>query len=174
VSLDAAILLVLLLFAVAGAISGALRQLTTLAAALAGWAAARFGAPLVAPLLFGAAVRPWQRSAAAFGCFALGYLLTSMLGRSVARRLYGPSGEPGTVDRTVGALLGGAKAGLVAWVLLSALALAHGSLGFGSFRFDARRSELGAFAARHNLLTAAAPDGARQLERYLDEGGPGR
>jgi len=174
VSLDAAILLVLLLFAVAGAIAGALRQLTTLVAALAGWAAARLGAPLVAPILFGAAVRPWQRSATAIGCFAAGYLVTSLLGRSLARRLHGPSGEPGSADRTLGALLGGAKAGLVVWILLSAVALAHGSLGWGPFRIDLRRSELAAFAARHNLVSVADPDGARRLERYLEEPGSGR
>jgi len=171
-SLDAVVLLVLLLFAVAGAITGALRQLVTLAAALAGWAAARLLAPLVAPLLFDPAPHPWQRAAAAVGCFALAWLVVSLVGGAMARQLHGPSGTPGGADRALGALLGSAKAGLVAWVLLSALALAHGPIGVGSLRLDVHRSRCGAFAARHNLLEAADPAAARRVEKLLEAVGP--
>jgi hypothetical protein len=86
------------------------------------------------------------------GCFALAGLLVSWRGHALARRLHGPDGTPGTTDRVVGALLGAAKAGLVCWVVLSALALVHGPIGVGTFQLEVRRSRCGAFAAKHNLL----------------------
>lgn len=167
-TLDLIILGALLLFAVAGAISGALRQVVQLAAVVAGWLAARHLAPWLAPRLLGSGPPPWQRSALAVACFLAGAALVGLVGALVARRLHGPGGSPGALDRGLGALLGGAKAGLVAWVLLSALALAGGPLVLGPLRLDARGSDFGSLAARHNLLTAAAPAQARALQRLLE------
>ncbi|HET8733042.1 MAG TPA: CvpA family protein, partial [Anaeromyxobacteraceae bacterium] len=50
-TIDLAVLGVLLLFAVAGAIGGALRQVVTLAAVVAGWLSARHLPPRLAPSL---------------------------------------------------------------------------------------------------------------------------
>lgn len=166
-TLDLVVLGLLLLFAVAGAFTGALRQVVQLLGVVAGWLAARHLPPLLVGPLLGSRPPPWQRGALAAACFVGAVILVGLLGRAVARRLHGPSGRPGPVDRALGALLGGAKAGLAAWVLLSALALARGPLVLGSLRLDVRSSDFGSLASRHNLLEAAVPAQARQLERLL-------
>jgi membrane protein required for colicin V production len=167
-TLDLVVLGVLLLFAVAGAFSGALRQLVQLLGVAAGWAAARFGAPRLAGPVLGSRPAPWERAALAAACFVGAVVLVSLLGRAVARRLQGPGGSPGPADRALGALLGGAKAGLGCWVLLSALALARAPVALGGWSVDVRRSDFGSMAARHNLLEAAAPRQARLLERLFE------
>lgn len=166
-TLDHAALAVLLLFAVAGAFSGALRQIVKLLGVVAGWLAAVHLAPRLAPLAFGPAPLPWQRAAAAVATFVAVVLLVAVAGRLVRRAVQGPDGRPGPVDRVLGALLGGAKAGLAVWVVLSALALAGGRVAVGPWSFDPRASAAGAFAARHNLLVAADPAAARRLERLI-------
>jgi len=167
VTLDLAVLAVLLLFAVAGAFSGALRQFLKLVGVVAGWLAAVHLAPRLVPLVFGARPFPWQRSAAAVATFVAVVVLVAVAGRLVRRAVQGPDGHPGPVDRVLGALLGGAKAGLAVWVVLSALALAGGAVHLGPWSFDPRRSDAGAFAARHNLLVAADPAAARKLEKLI-------
>jgi membrane protein required for colicin V production len=167
-TLDLVVLGVLLLFAVAGAFSGALRQLVQLLGVVAGWAAARLVAPrLVGPVL-GSRPAAWERAALAVACFVAAVVLVSLLGRAVARRLQGPGGSPGPVDRGLGALLGGAKAALGCWVLLSALALARPPISLGGWKVDVRRSDFGSLAARHNLLEVAAPRQARLLSRLFE------
>ncbi|HET9552760.1 MAG TPA: CvpA family protein, partial [Anaeromyxobacteraceae bacterium] len=126
--IDLAVVLLVALFAVAGLLSGALRQVVQLAAVVAGWMAARHLGARAAGLLFGERPLPWQRAAAAAGLFLAVLVLVALLGRLAARLLQGPDGRPGPVDRLLGALVGAAKAGLFAWVLLSALALAGGPL----------------------------------------------
>lgn len=166
-TVDLAILAVLLLFAVAGAFTGALRQVFKLAGVVAGWLAAVHLAPRLVPLGFGARPVPWQRSATAVATFAAVVVLVAIAGRLVRRAVQGPDGHPGPTDRSLGALLGGAKAGLAVWVVLSALALAGGAVHLGPWSFDPRRSDFGAFAARHNLLVAADPAAARKLEKLI-------
>jgi membrane protein required for colicin V production len=167
VTLDLVILAVLLLFTVAGAFSGALRQVFKLAGVVAGWLAAVHLAPRLAPLVFRARPLPWQRSVTAVGTFVAVVVLVAVAGRLVRRAVQGPDGHPGPTDRALGALLGGAKAGLAAWVVLSALALAGGKVALGPWSFDPRASDFGSFAARHNLLVAADPAAARKVERLL-------
>ncbi len=171
-TLDLVILGLLLLFAVAGAFSGALRQLFRLGGVVAGWLAASRLAPRLAGPVLGSHATSWQRAALAVGCFVAAVLLVGLLGRAVAKRLQGPGGSPGPADRAAGALLGGLKAGLAVWVLLSALALARGPIVVGSFRLDVRASDFGSLAARYNLLEAAAPEEAGRLERLLDKAAP--
>jgi uncharacterized membrane protein required for colicin V production len=166
-TLDLCIVLFLLLFTVAGAFSGALRQLIHLGATVAGWAAARWGAPWLAPQMLPAHPAAWQRGALTIGTFLVAAVLVGIVGGQVAKAMHGPSGKPGFLDRALGALLGGAKAGLAVWVALSVLALFRGPLVLGSLRLDVRRSDFGALAARHNLLEAAAPDLTGRLERLL-------
>jgi membrane protein required for colicin V production len=166
-TLDLLVLGVLLLFAVAGAIGGALRQLVPLAAVVAGWLAARHLPPRLSTTLLGARPPAWERAALAAGCFVAGAVAVSLVGRAITRRLHGPDGHPGPADRAVGALLGGTKAALGCWVLLSALALAHGPVTLFSHKLDLRGSDFGSLAARHNLLEAAAPRQARLLERLF-------
>lgn len=167
-TLDLVVLGILLLFAVAGAFTGALRQVVQLLGVVAGWLAARHLAPRLAGPLLGSHPASWERGALAAGCFVAGVLVVSLLGKAVARRVQGPGGSPGPTDRALGALLGGAKAALGCWVLLSALALARGPLEVGGWRLDVRASDFGSLAARHNLLEAAAPRQAALVGRLLE------
>ncbi len=166
-TLDLLVLGVLLLFAVAGAIGGALRQLVPLGAVVAGWLAARQLPGQLAPTLLGPHPPAWERSALAAACFVAGALAARLVGRAIMRRVHGPDGSPGPLDRAVGALLGGAKAGLGCWVLLSALALARGPVTLGGLKLDVRGSDFGSLATRFNLLEAAAPRQAALLERLI-------
>lgn len=166
-TLDLLVLGVLLLFAVAGAIGGALRQLVPLGAVVAGWLAARHLPVRLAPSLLGSRPPAWERAALAAACFVAGAIVVSLVGRAVLRRVHGPDGAPGPLDRAVGALLGGAKAGLGCWVLLSALALARGPVALGGLKLDVRGSDFGSLAARYNLLEVAAPRQAALLERLI-------
>lgn len=149
-TLDLVVLAALALSALAGAASGALRQLVSLAAAGAGVLAARaFGADVAAGLArrFSPPARALAPALLFLGAFALASLAGALLlrGTGLARAVRGPA------DRGAGALLGGAKGALVAWALLSLLALA-GDLAPEALRARARDSDLAALARAHNLV----------------------
>lgn len=165
-SLDLAVLALLTVAALLGAATGALRQLVSLGAVALGVLAARAwtddvaaglsrslqpGARLVAPLLL------------FLGVFALASLAGALVLRvtGVARVVRGPS------DRGVGAILGGVKGFLVAWALLSALALAGDSAPARVLRWS-RGSDALALAREHNLVRRLRPDAAAAVERALE------
>jgi membrane protein required for colicin V production len=166
-TVDLAVLALLVLLSVAGALTGALRQGLTLAAALLGWLAARhLAAPVgrgLARTLPEAAARP----VAAVLLFLGTYALVSIVGGLVLRSRAAAGAVRSPADRALGALLGGAKATLVVWVLLSAAALAGGPVGPRSFRVDPRTSDFAAVARDHNLLARVDPRRAKDLERVL-------
>jgi membrane protein required for colicin V production len=165
VLLDLVVLTVLALAALHGAMGGALRQLVQLLAAVVGWVAARhLAAPVAAGLghwFPGFLARPGASALLFLGTYAA----VSLLGGAV---LSGAAGGVvrGPADRGAGALLGGVKGGLGAWVLLSALALAGGVLP-GRFG-EAGASEYLGLARGHNLLVKLDPSRVRVLERILD------
>ncbi len=142
-SLDLACLALVLLAAVAGAVLGAISQAGQLAAVAAGWLGARLLAPELAPLLAGRvpafAAQPLASVLAFAGCAVAGTLLVRAFLGVAARR-------GGGADRGLGALLGAAKAALVLWVALSALAAWGKPFGLGRLRLDPRGSELVAAA----------------------------
>lgn len=164
-NLDLAVLGAVVLLALAGAAWGALRQLTFLGAALLGYLAARALAPTVGDGLAGTLPGPVARVSAAlliffgvlFGVSLASHLLLRWMG---AGRLWGPA------DRALGALLGAAKAGLVAWVILSALAFT-GPVGPAWLRLDPRDSDFAALAREHNLFQAWRSPTADLLRRLL-------
>ena len=78
-TLDLALLGLVLLAAVAGALSGALRQVLKLAGVVAGWAAARWLAPRLTQELH--APSPATRVAVIAGTFVVGWLLAALLAR---------------------------------------------------------------------------------------------
>lgn len=165
-TLDVAVLALLGAAAVLGAATGALRQLASLAAVVAGALAARaFGEPVAAGLArtFSPAARLLAPFLLFLGVFALAslVLLAVLRGTGVARVVRGPA------DRGLGALVGGAKGALAAWVLLSALALA-GERGPEAIGRWSRGSDLAALARSHNLLTRLDLDAVRTLERALE------
>lgn len=160
---DLYVLLLLAVSALLGAASGALRQLVSLAAALAGTLAARALSRDVGEGLARTFSSPAKAAAPVllfFGIFAVASLAGGALlkGTGLARVVRGPW------DRAGGAILGGAKGALAAWVLLSALALAQDLL---PARFTAwtAGSDFAALARAHNLVVRLDPEAARKLER---------
>ncbi|BDG01869.1 CvpA family protein [Anaeromyxobacter oryzae] len=166
--LDLLALALLAAVAILGATSGALRQLVQLGAAVLGWLAARHLGPPVAAG-FARSVPAFLARAGAsavlfLGVFALATLLGALALRAtgLARVVRGPA------DRGAGALLGGAKAALMVWVLLSAALLAGRAVpGPPRLRRELAASDLAALARDHNLLLRIDPGAARALERAL-------
>jgi membrane protein required for colicin V production len=166
VTLDLAVLGLLAAAALLGAASGALRQLVSLAAVVLGVLASRAWTGEVGAGLarrFSAAARPLAPVLLFLGVLALASLAGAILLRAtgIARAVRGPA------DRGAGALLGGAKGALVAWALLSALALA-GDRAPAAIAARARDSDFAELARRHNLVTRLDPEAARRLERALE------
>jgi membrane protein required for colicin V production len=166
VTLDLAALVILALAAVSGSFKGALHQLVHLAGMVVGWLAAwNLGAAVAR------GIGRWVPSSAARG--AAGLLLFvgfSVLAAWVGHRFLATRSMAGAVrsppDRGLGALLGGAKAALVVWIALSALALAGGRVTLGRFVLDGAGSDLVALAQRHNLLVRWQPETEKALERF--------
>jgi membrane protein required for colicin V production len=166
VNLDLAVLGLVLLAAVAGAVSGALRQVLTLAGVVAGWAAARFLAPHLVRQL--QAPSASTRVAVVAATFVVGWVVAALLAGAVLRAVQGEAQRPGWFDRLLGALVGAAKGGLVAWVLLALLALMGGRLAIGSLLIESRGSRAAALAARHDLLSLAGHRAARSAQRLVE------
>jgi membrane protein required for colicin V production len=165
-TLDLLVLLVLAVAAVSGAASGALRQCVGLGAAVLGWLAARHLGVPVAEGLSRWMPGPLARAVAPVLLFAGIFALGTLLG-ALALRATGISAVVrGPADRGLGALLGGVKGALVAWVLLSALVLAAGGAP-RVFGVDLRGSDFAAMSARHDLLRRLDPERARALQRVL-------
>jgi membrane protein required for colicin V production len=154
VTVDLAVLAFLAVSALAGAATGALRQLVSLAAAAAGALAARAWSADVGA---GLARRfsPGVRALAPALLFLGGFALASLAGALVLRATGISRAVRGPADRGAGALLGGAKGALVAWALLSLVALA-GDLAPEALRSRARDSDLAALARAHNLVARLA------------------
>jgi membrane protein required for colicin V production len=163
VNLDLWLLGLVLLVAVAGAFSGALRQVLKLAGVVAGWAAARWLAPLLTRQL--EAPSAATRAMVTAATFVTAWVLVAWIGRSIRKAVQGEKERPGLTDRLLGALLGATKGALVAWVFLALLALAGGRLVLGSVRIDDHGSQAAALAARHDLLAIADPEAAGSLRR---------
>jgi membrane protein required for colicin V production len=166
-SVDLAVLAVLAVTAMLGAGSGALKQLVSLAAAALGVVAARAFAGPVAEGLAATISGPVARVAAPALLFLGAFALASLVGAGVLRGTGVARVVRGPADRAAGAVLGGAKGALAAWVLLSALALA-GDAAPDAVRERTRGSDFAALAREHNLVSRLQPDAARSLERALD------
>ncbi|HEX9398679.1 MAG TPA: CvpA family protein [Anaeromyxobacter sp.] len=165
-SLDLSVLVVLAVAALLGAASGALRQLVSLAAALVGVVAARAFARDVGDGL-ARSVSPLARGVAPLLLFVGAFALASLVGLAILRATGLARVVRGPMDRGAGALLGGAKAAVAVWALLSALALA-GDLAPHAVTSRAKRSDFAALARAHNLVAQLDPDAARRLERALE------
>jgi membrane protein required for colicin V production len=164
VTLDLVVLAGLVLAALSGAMSGALRQLVQVAGAAGGWLAARHLAGPVADGLARSVPAPLARAGASTLLFLGTLAIVTLLGGLVLSATRVSRAVKGPVDRGVGALLGGAKGILAAGVLLSALALAQGALP-GRLAAPVEQSELAALARSHNLLARLAPGPAGAIEK---------
>jgi membrane protein required for colicin V production len=155
-----------LLAGVAGAVSGALRQVLKLAALVAAWAAARWLAPRLTQELHAPSAA--TRVAVVAGTFVVGWLVAGLLATVIRRVVQGEEEEPGRLDRLLGAVLGAAKGVLVAWVLLSLLTLLGGRLALGSLRVESHGSWAAALADGHDLFVMASPKAARAAQRLVE------
>jgi membrane protein required for colicin V production len=151
--LDLACVAILSLASVGGAVTGALPQCSRLAAAVGGWLGARAAGPLLSPLLEGRvpafAARPLSSIAAFVLCAAAAWLGV----RALFSLAGGKAG--GGADRGLGALVGGAQAAVVLWVLLSALAAWGRPIHAGSLHVDGGSSDFVALAREHSALGGA-------------------
>jgi membrane protein required for colicin V production len=156
-ALDVFVLLLLGVAAVLGAATGALRQLLQIVAVALGWAAARGLSPAVAAGLERSMPAVLARATASAVLFVGIAALVSIVGRLVLSASGFSSVVRGPVDRAVGALLGGVKAGAAAWILLSAVAIAEAAAP-RALPLDPRSSDFASLAARHNLLAQIVPE----------------
>ncbi len=164
--LDLAVLVLLAVAALLGAVSGALRQLVSLAAvALAVVATRAFTLPVGVGLA--RTFTPLARGVAPVLLFVGTFALASLAGAAILRATGVASVVRGPADRALGALLGGAKGALAAWALLSAVALAGDALPRALAR-RARGSDFAALARAHNLITRLDSNASRTLQRALE------
>jgi membrane protein required for colicin V production len=129
--LDSAVVAVIVLFAVLGALTGLLLQVLRLvAAAAAAVAALELAEPALAafPGLLAAypAVRP---IAFQVGIFTIAYVALSILARVVRGLIHGGDGGLSMADRLTGAIAGAAKGAVVAWFIVSVLIAAEERIG---------------------------------------------
>lgn len=166
-TLDLYVLVLLAVTALHGTARGALRQLVALAAAGAGVVAARALSHDVGDGL-ARSVSPAARGLAPVLLFLGGFALASLAGAGLLRATGFAKAVRGPADRAGGALLGGAKGALAAWLLLSTAALARPHL---PDRWAARvaafteGSDFAALAEEHNLVSRLDPGAARALDR---------
>ncbi|MFL5274660.1 MAG: CvpA family protein [Anaeromyxobacteraceae bacterium] len=151
-NLDLACLAMILLSAGIGAFMGALAQLASAGATAVGWAGARWLAPHLVPLVRARVPAFAAHPVASLIAFGACAGVAALVLRALAAALGDDRGTLGRVDRGLGAIVGGAKAGVVLWIGLSALALWGRPLRFGPVDLDPTGSDLVAFAREHNAL----------------------
>ncbi len=166
-NVDLTVLALLVLFAVLGARSGALRQLVMLASAVLGYLAARHFAPPLAAGFTRGAGQPVARALAGVLLFFAVLFAASFLGRSLIARIAGGQAMRGPADRGLGALLGAAKAALGLWVVLSAFVLVGRPLGPAAFRLTAGDSDFAELARDCNVLESWGGATAATLRSVL-------
>jgi membrane protein required for colicin V production len=167
VNVDLAVVALLVLFAVMGALSGALRQLVMLASALLGYLAARYLAPPLAAGFTRGSAQPVARAIAGVLVFFAVLFVASFLGHALVARAGGGQAVRGPTDRGLGALLGAAKGAMGLWVVLSAFVLVGRPVGPSFFRLDPRDSDFAAVAGDFNVLDTWASPTAATLRRLL-------
>ncbi|MFO0581973.1 MAG: CvpA family protein [Anaeromyxobacter sp.] len=161
-ALDLVILALLVLAALSGAGSGALKQVIQLVAYVLAALAARLLAAPIASGLESALPAPLARAAAPTLVFLGAASLLGLLGAAALRGTALSRAVRSPADRAGGALLSGAKVLVAAWVALSAVALAGDALPWIGSR--ASTSEFASLAREHNLVQAVLPEQVRKLE----------
>jgi membrane protein required for colicin V production len=162
VTLDLAVLGILVLFAMLGARSGALRQLVFAAAAVLAWLASREMAAPVARGFGTSLPASLARGIAGVLLFFAVLVLASFVGHVLLRwsgagRIWAPA------DRAIGAILGAAKAAIALWVLLSAFVIYGRPIG----PLDPSASDLAALARERNLFDAWKGPGSDALKALV-------
>jgi len=179
VAIDLTILCVVLFFALLGAYTGAAKQIAHMVGLVAAYFVSRRLGPVVAPRLAEALGTP----------LLIGVLLGSMLlfiftlvvvryalGSLLQRVMTGRNPDNRGLDRAIGFVLGGAKVGIIAYVLLSALSFVEQHVVVAGKRLNTSPKDSRAFALvrQHNLfeMTQFAPlkDFVRVVQASTDPG----
>lgn len=154
-ALDVVVLIVVLLGALRGLAQGFLFQLGQLAVAILAFFLARWGGGLVAPHLEHLGASPQASGLLAFllvflVIYVVGGIFVSLATRPIRRS----DRTLGWLDRSIGALLGTAKAALLVYVAVVALVVVHRTTGKLPLPYDA--SETGRWVLAHNVLESDA------------------
>ena len=171
-TLDLLVLGLLLFFALLGAAAGGLMQLTHLAGALVGGALARPAALMLGPALAQRLGTPEIVGVLVSGvlAFFVGYgLVQWLLRKAMAQTL--TNRVLSGADRAVGFALGGGKAALIIYVLLSALVFFEKPIAKVSrYHFETRGSTVATFVREHDLFTHFAVPGTAGLSALARAG----
>ncbi|MFL5778590.1 MAG: MarP family serine protease [Chloroflexota bacterium] len=162
--LDAAAIGFVVVAVILGYRSGALPQIGGLLGAIAGGGALILALPWLADLLkdLEPNVRPFVVLIALLAAVGIGESIGSTLGRTIARGL--GSGILGSVDRAGGAVVGGAQALLVIWLL-------GGLLAFGPSARLAGLAQTSATVRALNTVLPAPTTVTDQLAELIDDSG---
>lgn len=153
--IDLAVLIFALLIGLFGFFSGAIRQIANILGLLAAYAAARPLGAKISPLLAemtGLSLFFLTLASCLVAFFAV-YGLTYLAMRMLLKRCL-PDGEQGIVNRLGGLAIGAAKAGIIAFVVLSGMVLIEGAMAaiWSRFPEEARISRAYAFARQNSLF----------------------
>jgi membrane protein required for colicin V production len=169
VTLDLLCLLILLLGAAVGAMSGAVRQLFQLGVVVGAVIGARFFSEPVAAALGGVLPKAAARPVGAAVLFVVLVIALGLLSKLVVGAAEAAGALRGPVDRGLGALLSGFKAALTLWLALSALTLWGGGLQLKRVNLHPETSDFAAFARELNLIETVRGNGARQSSSRGEE-----
>lgn len=163
-SLDLALLGVILVVALLGAVSGAARQISNLVGMVLAYLGARPIGTWSGPWLERAFQLPGSVGivTGTLAAFVVIWLVCRMVFTRVLQRLFaGEDPESRSVDRTLGFVLAGVKITLVLWIFICALAFVEQNVSVAGKRFGVspRDSRAFALARRFNIfeLTQFAP-----------------
>lgn len=159
-TVDLALLILVLVFAIRGAVSGAARQIAGVLGLIIAYVSAGPGARLVAPWI----ARQFHLSssvatiAATLAVFVVVLILARLVLIAGLERMFGGDHrERSGVDRALGFVLGGAVIAGLAWVVLSALTFVEDNVRIAGKRFTvaAGGSKAVELTRRYNLFDRA-------------------
>lgn len=157
--IDVIILCVVVFFALLGAFTGAAKQIANMVGLASAYFVCRRLGPVVGPKL-AAALGTADIIGVVLGTVLLFIAVLSLvrfiLGTLLNRLMSGKDPSNRGPDRMIGMVLGGAKAGIICYVLLSALTFVEQHVVVAGQRMgmSPRDSRAFAFARRHNLFEA--------------------
>jgi membrane protein required for colicin V production len=179
-TLDLAVLCVLALFGIFGAISGAAKQIANVLALGAAYLSAGPVAKLAAPWLakaLGTSLLVATGAATLFVFLAVWIPLRLALVTGLEKLIAGEERQHSDVNRALGGVLGALKAATLVWVLFSALTFVERNVQVGGRRFSlpAKDSQVLAAVRRYNLFELAPVIPTRDLARFAEAArDPGR
>jgi membrane protein required for colicin V production len=171
-TLDLALALIILVFALYGAATGAAKQIANAVALVAAYLAAGPVGRLIAPRI----ARQLDVSellasvGATLAAFLVVLLLVRLLLVTALEQLFASHyPDRNGPDRALGFVLGGAKAAALAWVILCAMTFIEDNVRIGGRRvaIAARDSRAVDFARRHNLFDGTRGESLREPVRDL-------